>query len=205
MHCFLLLSKFPPAIPGPWTTGSCREKRTTPWCFLRGPGSCISRVGSYQSSELRHKTKVPSFLRKSGPPTETAWECSKMHLPNTITLELSQPREALSVWVAFWSGRGSSDNLHPGNPTSSLQKPQKTPLPGMATTRKKWWTWNTPRSIHRFLVSTWKKHTAWPSILCSFSVPSVKPICIHPEWGGVHAQGKPGLTNRMVRLKLTRV
>lgn len=108
--------KFP---PGPWTTGSCREKRSTPRCFLRGPGSCISRVGSYQSSELRHKTKVPSFLRNSGPPTKMAWKCSEMHSLNTITLELSQPREAFSVQVAFQRGRGSSDDLHPRNPTSS--------------------------------------------------------------------------------------
>lgn len=96
MHSFLLLLKFPLAIPGPWTTGSCREKCTTPRCFLRGPGSCISHVGSYQSSELRQKTKAPSFLRKSGPPTETAWECSEMHSPNTITLELSQLRKSPS-------------------------------------------------------------------------------------------------------------
>ena len=103
-----------------------QRKATSPRCFLSGPGSCISHAGSYQSSELRHRTKVPSFLRKSGPPTETAWECLEMHSRNTITLELCQPRDTLSVPAAF--------RRRPS------QMPQKMPLPGMATTSKKCWT-----------------------------------------------------------------
>lgn len=99
-----------------------QRKATSPRCFLSGPGSCISHAGSYQSSELRHRTKVPSFLRKSGPPTETAWECLEMHSPNTITLEFCQPRDTLSVPATFWRGRGTRPPEIPPAPYRSHRK-----------------------------------------------------------------------------------
>lgn len=70
---FSLAFEVSPSTPGPWTTGSCREKCAAPAMLPQWSWQLRCAFGmSYQSSKERRKTQFPSFLRKPDPQTEMA-------------------------------------------------------------------------------------------------------------------------------------